>query len=215
MEKNNFYLSKDDVPWIQISSILPFARYSDDERCLDAANEMARVANDMSAPDDDDARRNNGGLPMEEELWNGGILWEPPRILAPTVVRHRREELLDCDALEILLWIALEDFCRGSGFILPEEVRCLMPPERGDCPDLAATAANGERRTSSLLSRGYPKSRRQRRLSYLAPALIENLELPMKGMRQVWLNAPSTAARLLGALERYEYINGKRMGEFE
>ena len=28
------------------------------------------------------------------------------------------------------------------------------------------------------------KRRRQRRLSYLAPALIENVALPMKGMRQ-------------------------------
>jgi hypothetical protein len=201
MEKN--YLTKNDVPWMQISSILPFARYSDDERCLDAANDMsARVTNEIIL--DDDAR-GSGRLPMEKELWNGGILWEPPRIPS-TVGRHRRDKL-DCDALEMLLWIALEDFCRGSGFALPEEVRCLMPPEM-DYLDFAVTA-------DSSLSREYPKLRRQRRLSYLAPALIENLELPMKGMRQVWLNTPSTAARLLGALERYEYLNNKMMGEFE
>ena len=41
----------------------------------------------------------------------------------------------------------------------------------------------------------------------------EEAELPLH--REVWLNAPSTAARLLGALERYEYINNKIMGEFE
>ncbi|KAL3826562.1 hypothetical protein ACHAXA_003626 [Cyclostephanos tholiformis] len=210
MEKN--YLTKDDVPWIQISSMLPFARYSDDERCLDMANEMsARVVNDaISTTVRNDHAGESRELPMEKELWNGGILWEPPRIPS-AVERHGRDEL-DCDALEMLLWIALEDFCRGSGFALPEEVRCLMPPEM-DYLDFATTA-EGRRRSSSL-SREYPKHRRQRRLSYLAPALIENLELPMKGMRQVWLNTPSTAARLLGALERYEYLNDKMMGEFE
>jgi hypothetical protein len=49
----------------------------------------------------------------------------------------------------------------------------------------------------------------------MAPELIENIELPMKGMRQVWLNTPSTAERLLGALERYEYLNNMLMGQFE
>ena len=61
----------------------------------------------------------------------------------------------------------------------------------------------------------YPKIRRQRRLSYLAPALIENLEEVGKGIRHIWLNTPSTNARLRGALERYDYLNNKLMGQFE
>ncbi|KAL3762809.1 hypothetical protein ACHAW5_011267 [Stephanodiscus triporus] len=213
------YLTKDDVPWLEISRLLPFACYSSDDRCLASANKMsariiedattmtARIYDDRgSAPVVPSAR---GELPMERELRNGGILWEPPRMSSAVVVGRRRDDL-DCDALETLIWIALDDFCRGTGFVLPEEVRRLMPPEM-DYLDITTT----DKRHSSPLSREYPKLRRQRRLSYLAPALIENLELPMKGMRQAWLNAPSTAARLLGALERYEYLTNKMMGEFE
>lgn len=90
-----------------------------------------------------------------------------------------------------------------KGFTLPEEVTCLLPEEMDYL----------EVKTDRYLSSSYPKLRRQRRLSYLAPALIENLEIPLKGMRQVWLNTPSTAARLLGALERYEYLNNKMLGQ--
>jgi Lon protease-like protein len=212
------YLTKDDVPWLQISSLLPFARYSADDRCLDAANGMAARGVDRattaSGNDDDDGGGGGGGspeLPVERELWNGGVLWEPPRVPSAADRRRRRRDGLDCDSLETLLWLALEDFCRGTGFVLPGEVRCLMPPGM-DYLDIAARAGDDGR---PGLSAKYPKRRRQRRLSYLAPALIENVALPMKGMRQVWLNAPSTAARLLGALERYEYLNDKIMGEFE
>jgi len=153
-------------------------------------------------------------LPVERELWNGGLLWEPPHVPSGAE-RRRRLDDLDCDALETLLWLALEDFCRGTGFVLPGEVRCLMPPEMDYLDIVGATTTGDDGCCQELLSAKYPKRRRQRRLSYLAPALIENVALPMKGMRQVWLNAPSTAARLLGALERYEFLNNKIMGEFE
>ena len=223
---NENYLTKDDVPWLQISSLLPFARYSSDDRCLDEANDMAARAVDRAttAPgnddddDDDDGDGDGGGspeLPVERELWNGGVLWEPPHVPSAAESRRRLDDL-DCDALETLLWLALEDFCRGTGFVLPGEVRCLMPPEMDYLDIVVATTTTGDDGCCpEYLSAKYPKRRRQRRLSYLAPALIENVALPMKGMRQVWLNAPSTAARLLGALERYEYLNNKIMGEFE
>ena len=146
--------------------------------------------------------------PMERELRNGGIVWKPPQMSSAVVACRRRDDR-DCDAMEMLLSIALDEFCRGTGFMLPKEVRRVMPLEM-DYLDIATT----NERHSPPLSKEYPKLRRQRRLSYLAPALIENLELPMKGMRQTWLNAPSTAARL-GALEKYEHLNNKMMGEFE
>lgn len=94
------------------------------------------------------------------------------------------------DALET----QIEDFCRGTGFVLPGEVRCLMPPEMDYLDIVGATTTGDDGCCPELLSAKYPKSRQQRRLSYLVPALIENVSLPMKGMRQVWLNAPSTAA---------------------
>ena len=199
------YLASEDVPWIEISQLLPFAHYSTmDECCLDGANEkLARIHDTISSTS---SGFSGGELSIEEMLWNGGILWEPPSI--PSVVNRRsRSETtaLSCDTLEILLWLALDDFCRATGFVLPMEVRCLLPPEL-DYLDI---------KSETYLSSSYPKLRRQRRLSYIAPELIENIELPMKGMRQVWLNTPSTAQRLLGALERYEYLNNKLMGQFE
>ena len=224
-DNNENYLTKDDVPWLQISSLLPFARYSTDDGCLDAANDVTARSVDLATTasgndDDGDVDVDGGGgggspeLPVERELWNGGLLWEPPHVPSGAE-RRRRLDDLDCDALETLLWLALEDFCRGTGFVLPGEVRCLMPPEMDYLDIVGATTTGDDGCCQELLSAKYPKRRRQRRLSYLAPALIENVALPMKGMRQVWLNAPSTAARLLGALERYDFLNNKIMGEFE
>ena len=69
-----------------------------------------------------------------------------------------------------------------------------MPPEMDYLDIVGAMTTGDDGCCPELLSAKYPKSRQQRRLSYLAPALIENVALPMKGMRQVWLNAPSTAA---------------------
>lgn len=205
-ECNDTYIATDDVDWIQISKLLPFSHYSTDEVCLDAANEKTGNLYDSIADlndSDDGSSFADGELPLEQELWAGGIMWDPPPV--PNVIIRRSQDNLDCDTLETLLWLALEDFCRATGFTLPEEVKCLLPPEM-DYLDI---------KPDRYLSINYPKIRRQRRLSYLAPALIENLEIPMKGMRQVWLNTPSTTARLLGALERYEYLNNKMMGQFE
>ena len=201
------FLAKDDVPWLAISKLLPFACYSADDTCLDAANKQtAQIENSVVASANilakggEATRVASEEMPLERELWNGGITWEPPR-----ASRESRRRSDDCDALETLLWVALDDFCRGTGFALPEEVACLLPPE------LDYLGIEPKRR----LSDDYPKLRRQRRLSYLAPALVENLETPMKGLRQAWLNAPSTSARLSGALERYDYLNDKIMGQFE
>ena len=195
------YLTQEKVPYVEISQLLPFAKYSTNDDCLDHAQTYEKSAANIASTKDDESNNDSSELPMEQELWNGGILWDPQHM--SNVIR--RQDTLTCDALETLLWLALEDFCRATGFNLPEEVRCLLPPEM-DYLDI---------QTDRYLSRKYPTIRRQKKLSYLAPALIENLELPMKGMRQVWLNTPSTKARLLGALERYEYLNNKMLGQFE
>lgn len=202
---NNSYLSNDDVPWVGISKLLPFAEYSSDDVSLDAANaKLASIQRVMKKDDVRCPKFAEGELPIEEQLFNGGILWDPPPI--QNVIVRRSLDTSDCDALETLLWLAMDDFCRATGFNLPEEVRVLIPPEM-DYLDLVPS--------KHTLSPLYPKIRRQRRLSYLAPALIENLEEVGKGIRHIWLNTPSTKARLLGALERYDYLNNKLMGQFE
>eukprot|EP00804_Cyclotella_cryptica_P027845 CCRYP_020588-RA/>CCRYP_020588-RA protein AED:0.43 eAED:0.43 QI:0/0/0/1/0/0.33/3/0/281 len=168
-DKSEEYISKDDIPWIGISKLLPFAHYStDDRKCRKSGFD-------------------GGESTLEQQLQNGGILWNPSPIMSSDVVIRRSQDLNNCDSLETLLWLALDDFCRATRFVPPEEVLCLIPPEMDY---LGITP-------KTTLSPKYPKLRRQRRLSYLAPALIENLEVG-KGMRQVWLNTPSTRARLRG-----------------
>lgn len=206
---NNDYLSKDDVQWLEISKLLPFAEYSSDHVSLTVANEKSSSIQEsllsfVNSKGDASSNYAGGELPIEEQLYNGGILWDPPSI--PNVIVRRSLDSSDCDALETLLWLAMDDFCRATGFNLPEEVRILMPPEM-DYLDQTPP----ERALSPL----YPKIRRQRRLSYLAPALIENLEEVGKNIRHIWLDTPSTHARLRGALERYDYLNNKLMGQFE
>jgi hypothetical protein len=194
------YLSKDDVPWVSISKLLPFAHYSTDDVSLDKANEKLDNAQISSLAMSEEA---SGTLPLEQQLQNGAILWKPPPLLSSNVIIRRKQDLDDCDVLETLLWLALDDFCRASGFVLPEEVACLLPPEM-DYIDI---------KPETTLSQKYPKIRRQQRLSYLAPALIENLDVG-KELRQVWLNTPSIKARLAGALERFDCLNNELMGEY-
>jgi len=205
---NNSYLSKDDVQWVEISKLLPFAEYSSDDISLNAANEKSSSMQESlnSSFNKGDASSNfaEGEPPIEEQLFNGGILWDPPSI--PNVIVRRSLDTSDCDALETLLWLAMDDFCRATGFNLPLEVRVLMPPEMDYLDQMPSEHA---------LSPLYPKIRRQRRLSYLAPALIENLEEVGKGIRHIWLDTPSTHARLRGALERYDYLNNKMFGQFD
>ena len=203
------YLSKDDVPWIAISKLLPFAHYSSDDVSLDVANEKTLHVSDSINTNIDESEKSGSiytgrELPIEDQLYGGGILWNPPS-MAEVIIR-RSGDATDCDTLETLLWLALDDFCRATRFELPEEVRCLVPPEMMDYLDISPPV--------KYLSPMYPKIRRQRRLSYHAPALIENLEVG-KGMRQIWLNTPSTKARLLAVLERFDYLNNQLMGQFE
>lgn len=61
---------------------------------------------------------------------------------------------------------------------------------------LVGTTTGDDGCCQELLSVKYPKCRCWRRLSYLAPSLIENVVPPMQGMRQVWLNAPITLSGL-------------------
>eukprot|EP00804_Cyclotella_cryptica_P015711 CCRYP_019512-RA/>CCRYP_019512-RA protein AED:0.26 eAED:0.26 QI:0/0/0/1/0/0/2/0/562 len=189
-DKSEEYISKDDIPWIGISKLLPFAHYSTDDVSLTRANEKRENAEKSLSVTS--SGFDGGESTLEQQLQNGGILWNPSPIMSSDVVIRRSQDLNNCDSLETLLWLALDDFCRATRFVPPEEV--LNHPK-------------------TTLSPKYPKLRRQRRLSYLAPALIENLEVG-KGMRQVWLNTPSTRARLRGALERFDHLNNELMGQF-
>jgi len=194
LPKNTDYLPTEGIPSSAISKVLPFAYYCPDDSSLDTV-EKAESTKESSG-------FFGGQPPLEKILQNGSILTDPPFIPGPESVNRR---LTDLNAIETLLWLALDDFCRCAGFVLPEEILCLMPLELNyldmDPP-------------KQRLSPKYPVLRRQQRLSYLAPALLENLEIGA-GMRQAWLNTPSTKVRLAAVLERYELINSSMMGKFQ
>ena len=153
--------------------------------------------------DDDDSIGNafaGGAPPLEQELINGGIL-QFPLSLTGTV-----DPTKDCSVLETLLWIELDDFCKVQQFQLPDEILQLMPPNLAETLDMKPPTRK--------LSQDYPASRRQTRLSYHIPALIEQT-IYGANMRQAWLNTPTTAARLRAVLERFQAINEGLVGQFQ
>merc|ERR1712008_147859 len=119
---------------------------------------------------------------------------DPPFFPGPETINRRTTNV---NVLETLLWLALDDFCQSTRFVLPEEILCLMPPT------LDYLEMKGPKRR---VSSKYPALRRQQRLSYLAPVLLESVEIGA-GMRQTFLNAPTTQVRLAAVLERFEFIN--------
>jgi hypothetical protein len=108
----------------------------------------------------------------------------------------------DLDVLETLLWLAVESLCQNTGFLVPEEVRCLVPPHMNYLDIQPAKRP---------VSPKYPEYCRQCRLSYALPAILESTNLGAN-MMQTWLNTPSTRARLATVLGRLEHINDTLLG---
>lgn len=187
------FLPAEGIPATEISKVLPFAFYSSDCSSLDSIEEKSPV---------ESSSFHGGQPPLESALRGGAILSDPPFIPGPDSVNRRS---MDLNTIETLLWLALDDFCQSTGFVLPEEILCLMPPDL-DYLDMDPP--------KQRLSAKYPALRRQQRLSYVAPAILENLEIGA-GMRQAWLNTPSTKSRLAAVLERFELIVGGLMGKFQ
>jgi len=196
------YLPPEGIPVSDIAKVLPFAYYSSDDTSLEKIQEVPVFSSGGFL---------GGDPPLEQKLKNGGILRDPVFIPGPQSENRRTT---DIDVLETLLWLALDDFCRHTNFLLPEEILCLLPRGLDDSLDMESLTQE------SRVSDNYPSRRRQRRLSYLAPVLLENFEIgatprtPAEtgaGMRQTWLNTPSTQARLGAVLERYELINHSLM----
>mmetsp|Transcript_2015 Transcript_2015/g.5807 ORF Transcript_2015/g.5807 Transcript_2015/m.5807 type:complete len:522 (+) Transcript_2015:96-1661(+) len=195
------YLPAEGIPQEAIAKILPFAFYSKDDSSLQVEDEPSEEINNEKE-EEEPLSFAGGSPPLEQLLKNGGILQDPPFVPGPETINRRTT---DVNTLETLLWLALDDFCQSTRFVLPEEILCLMPPEL-DYLEMAGPA--------QPLSDKYPSHRRQQRLSYLAPALLEGVEIGA-GLRQMYLNAPSTQVRLAAVLERYELVNSNIISQFQ
>ena len=200
LPKDEEYLSTQSAFGSAITQVLPFAFYADNDNSL----ESVKASDSTTKRDDSDVSLLGAPTPLEQTLINAGILHFP---LSLTANRDGGDEpTKDTTVLETLLWLELDDFCRVQQFTLPDEVLQLMPPNLADTLDMDAPPA--------FLSIKYPVHRRQQRLSYHIPALIEQTSYG-KNMRQAWLNTPTTAARLRAVLQRFQAINEAHMGQFE
>jgi hypothetical protein len=204
LPQDSEYLSSNDgiIQESEIAKVLPFAFYSSDDSSLDGIEETVLESSSLSS-----SGFSGGESPLEDRLQKWRILRNPPP-LRPGVEPKRTTQ--DLDTIETLVWLALEDFCRSTDFVLPQEILCLMPPHI----DYLDMQSRTPKKPVLLLSEKYPAKRRQQRLSYALPALLESTNLGA-GMRQIWLNTPSTQARLSAVLERFELINDTMMGELE
>lgn len=167
------YLESTDITGDAVTKVLPFVPYANDYHVQEPLL--------VSTPDDDDKERS--AAMTRKEMIDGFILREPP--IHPEVVKASTKHL-NLDELEERLWVALEDLCTKTHFRLPPEVLSLLPP---DCSGWSGP------KPPSFLSPNYPTWRRQRRLSFAASAFLESTELGA-GMRQIWLETPSTRSRL-------------------
>ena len=197
--KSQEYTSSNSINAAAIGKLLPFASYSLNESRLD----------DISPKDDERTHSSSlegkgfsgGSPPLEKQLQRAGILGDPPR-LAEASKRN-----VDLDGLETLLWLAVEDLTRKTGFVLPAELLAPQPPHM-DYLDLAPPEVDFvhvEDSVPKLLTK-YPEYRRQKPLRYSLPAILEDTRIG-EGMRQAYLNTPSTKARLEAVLARFEDIN--------
>ena len=129
----------------------------------------------------------------------------------------------------IFFKLAVEDLCRNYKFSLPHELAILIPPDMQDYLEIptkqntndynrgtTTTTTTTSTQNSTTLCSTYPVRRRQTRLSYSIPALMENTNIGASiPTRQILLSAPSTRIRLLAVLERLELLNTAVLGQFE
>jgi hypothetical protein len=216
------YMSDEEMRPSEIAKVLPFAFYSEDASSLDDIDIEEEIEEESTTPSSSGF---SGGKPtLEAQLQGWRLLRDPPALVelssntkttAAAAAAAAAAEVLDVDALETFLWLAMEELCRVSGLVLPEEIFSLLPPHM-DYLDFGVNrrATSGTPQPAIVLSAKYPALRRQKRLSYAVPALLESTNLGA-GMRQVWLTTPSIRARLQAVLERIRRVNDAMIGEFE
>ena len=193
LSREKKYFSLQDTYGSWLSDLLPFAPYYLDHALLPKDNAT-------SLTDAWDSPATLGvELSLETRLLNKAIVQNPPGI-QPTGLSN--------DELEAQLWNALEDYCTAKGIQLPDPVLALLPPGRSwlRVPHVWYRRVAAGR---------YPAQRRQARLSYAAAYFLEQTDVG-KGMRQIWLETPTTNARLADLCDRFDIVNADlHVGDFQ
>jgi hypothetical protein len=215
-DEEHMYMSDEEMRPSEIAKVLPFAFYSEDASSLPDIDIEEEEEIEESSTLSSSSGFSGGRPTVEAQLQGWSLLRDPPALVESSSNSKTAAAELNVDALETFLWLAMEELCRVSGLVLPDEIFCLLPPHMDylDFGDLRATLTPKQ----PVLSAKYPALRRQKRLSYAVPALLESISVGA-GMRQAWLNTPSIRARLQAVLERVRYVNdamvGDAIGEFE
>ena len=118
---------------------------------------------------------------------------------------------LSIDELEERLWLALNDFLKGTRTPVSPILLGLLPVDRTWPEDflLERIATVVEKQTQLdhkyvRVSADYPALRRQKRLSYSAAALLERPQHKVNAWREQLLAIPSAKDRLAFVLQRFE-----------
>eukprot|EP00977_Amphora_coffeiformis_P000188 scaffold54_cov158-Amphora_coffeaeformis.AAC.2 len=208
------YMAVDAIAAAAMVKLLPFAECN-----LDATFDPIFDVTDNNIPSAEEnilAEAFSGGAPLlEDELERLGLL-HGASIKSITQT--------DADGLEKLIWLSLEELTRHTGFVLPDGIKCLLPPEM-DCLDFAEPSSSGpilaqRNLQQPALSPNYPSLRRQSRLSFAVPAIWEKPDQTI-AIRQGQLQIKDTKSRLALVLQELQNINRKYddsitgTGEFE
>jgi len=213
-----FYLDTAVPMGSAVSEVLPFAFYADNKE--GTLPDMSRVSSktddktssmvELSAKE----KTTKPLRPLEQRLIEGSILQYP---LSLSLLKPSEStDTNDCNVLEALLWLELEEFCRLQSFRLPEEILQLIPPALTSTLNMHVVSSRSSKGSGGALpklSNRYPAQRRQVRLSYHVPAIIERTQFGAH-LRDTLLKTPTTAARLRVVLEQFQSINEQYKSKF-
>lgn len=206
---NTEYMQTNAISGAAMAKMLPFAQYNLGSE-FSKEDEHASKSSETASSENTEGF-SGGSPPLEEELERCGILQE---VMMP-------DSVSDADGIEKLIWLELEELTRNTKFILPREIKCLLPPEM-DYLEFAELPTSGKETdgTPCSLSSDYPAKKRRTRLSFSVPAIWETPG-QASAMRQALLQFTSTTARLYIVLQQLKEMNRKyddtntSMGEFE
>ena len=210
-------LEPDQVAGSALAKVLPYSPFSS---VVQVPKLRSEALKDPTTIDNSIFKQNKGftGKPsstlnsddsqrtLEERLVQGNILQDP--WLDPELMN------LSMDELEHKLWLALNDFLKETRTPVSPILLGLLPLQhKWPRSFLLERIADTIEKQTKLdhkyvrVSAEYPALRRQKRFSYSAAALLEDLETVTPWRHQL-LAIPSTKDRLVFVLQRFMAENG-------
>ena len=195
-------LKPDEIAGSALAQVLPYAPFSAVTKAATLYKESL-PAHETSTEAINGVRIDKSVPTLEQRLLQGHVLQLPPE-MNPSLLR------MSCEDLEINLWLAINQYLKTSRTPVSPIILGLLPPNH-EWPGTFVLERIGEAigQQTQLehkyvrVSKQYPAGRRQKRLSYCAAALLEELDTVSK-FRQIIISLPSTKHRLAYALQLFQ-----------